>query len=117
MGIRFRRSKSLGPFRVTLGTQGLSFSAGVKGLRVTRRADGKTQVSAGIPGSGLYYTEVLKQGGNDKRQEPPAPARLPDEQQHRIAVPAQPSADESSLSAGQGVLAWLKTSVTRLFKR
>ncbi len=97
MGIRFRRSKNLGPFRVTLGLQGISFSAGIKGLRVTRRADGKTQVSAGIPGSGLYYTEVLKHAAHNGGQEPAAAEELLDGPNPRARglLPAVPAADDT----------------------
>lgn len=59
MGWRFRQSKKIGPFRVTASKSGLSYSGGIPGARYTVRADGKQQISIGIPGSGISYTEVL----------------------------------------------------------
>jgi hypothetical protein len=65
MGFRFRKSKKLGPFRFTMSNSGISSSVGGKGFRYTKRADGKTQISVGIPGSGLYYTETIKQNSSN----------------------------------------------------
>jgi hypothetical protein len=55
MAWRFRRRIGLLPgFRLNLGKRGVSFSAGVRGLRTTigRRASS----TVGLPGSGLSYT-------------------------------------------------------------
>ena len=60
MGIRFRKSVNFGPFRATISKSGISYSAGVAGARVTKRADGRIQTTAGIPGTGAYYTETHK---------------------------------------------------------
>lgn len=61
MGLRFRKSLKLGPFRVTLSKSGLSYSAGVKGLRVTKTAAGGVRTTASIPGTGISY--VKESGG------------------------------------------------------
>lgn len=58
MGWEFRKSLRLGPFRVTLSKRGLSYSAGVKGARVTKRVDGKVQRTFSIPGTGLSYRTI-----------------------------------------------------------
>ena len=58
MGLRFRKSKSLGPLKINVSKRGVGYSVGGKGFRVTKRADGKTQTTASIPGSGISYTSV-----------------------------------------------------------
>jgi hypothetical protein len=76
MGFQFRKSKKIGPFRITASGAGISFSAGVPGARVTKRADGRTQTTIGIPGSGLSH--VSRKGGarrnsrQDEAVSPPA---------------------------------------------
>lgn len=61
MGWRVRRSKKMGPVRVTASKSGLSYSIGGPGARYTVRSDGKQQVTVGIPGSGISYTETFGQ--------------------------------------------------------
>lgn len=56
MGMRFRKSKSFGPFRATLGKRGISTSVGGKGFRISKGSDGKIRSTVGIPGTGLSYT-------------------------------------------------------------
>lgn len=58
MGTRFRKSKKLGPVRVTISESGISTSVGVKGARITKRADGKIQTTTSIPGTGISHTTV-----------------------------------------------------------
>lgn len=58
MGLRFRKSINLGPFRATVSKSGVSYSAGSKFGRVTKRADGKTQTTATIPGTGISHVTV-----------------------------------------------------------
>ena len=41
------------------GKKGIGISAGTKGLRVSHGADGKTRVTASIPGTGISYQEVI----------------------------------------------------------
>lgn len=64
MGFRFRKSKKIGPFRVTLSKSGISASVGVKGFRVTKTASGRTRMTASIPGTGISY--VKETGGAKK---------------------------------------------------
>lgn len=59
MGWRIRRSKKIGPVRVTASKSGLSYSVGVPGARYTVRADGNQQVTMGIPSSGISYTQTV----------------------------------------------------------
>lgn len=70
MGFRFRKSMKIGPFRVTLSKSGISYSAGVKGLRVTKTASGAVRTTASIPGTGISY---VKQASG-KSQQAAAPA-------------------------------------------
>lgn len=59
MGLRFRKTYGKGPFRVTVSKSGLSYSAGVKGYRITKRADGRVQRTASIPGTGISHVKTL----------------------------------------------------------
>lgn len=67
MGWSYRKSKKIGPFRVTASKKGLSYSVGGKGFRVTKRADGKTQVSTSV--GGLRYTETIGSGKKQEKRE------------------------------------------------
>lgn len=58
MGLRFRKSVKMGPLRINFSKSGVGYSVGTKGYRVTKRADGKTQTTASIPGTGIAYTNV-----------------------------------------------------------
>lgn len=61
MGFRFRKSINLGGgVKLNFSKSGIGISAGVPGFRVTKRADGKTQTTVGIPGTGISYTTSSK---------------------------------------------------------
>ncbi|MER5823420.1 DUF4236 domain-containing protein [Streptomyces mirabilis] len=64
MGFSYRKSFKAGPLRVTASKSGISYSAGVKGLRVTKRANGRVQTTISAPGTGLRYTTGSSGGGN-----------------------------------------------------
>ena len=64
MGFRFKKSKKIGPFRVNVSKSGIGWSVGTKGFRYTKRADGKTQKTYSIPGTGISYVDV--KGKNKK---------------------------------------------------
>lgn len=64
MGFRFRKSKKIGPFRVNVSKSGIGWSVGTKGFRYTKRADGKTQKTYSMPGTGISYVDV--KGKNKK---------------------------------------------------
>ena len=64
MGVRFRRSVSLGKgvrFNVNKRSVGMSF--GVRGARYSANTSGRRTTSAGIPGSGLYAISSSSGGG------------------------------------------------------
>ncbi|MDQ3896906.1 MAG: DUF4236 domain-containing protein [Actinomycetota bacterium] len=54
MGLGFRRSKKLGPFRVTLTHRGLSGSVGAGPARVGRSTSGRRTTSFRL-GKGLFW--------------------------------------------------------------
>ena len=58
MGLRFRKSVKLGPFRATLSKSGVSTSVGVKGYRITKLANGKVMQTASVPGTGVSHVKV-----------------------------------------------------------
>lgn len=58
MGFRFRKSFGFGPFRTTISKSGISTSVGVKGARITKRADGKNQTTVSIPGTGISHVST-----------------------------------------------------------
>ena len=64
MGFRFRKSANIGPLRVNFSKSGVGYSVGGKGFRVTKRADGKTQATASVPGTGIAYTQVSGSGSS-----------------------------------------------------
>jgi hypothetical protein len=54
----FRRSKKLGPFRLTLSKRGVGVSVGRRPFRLTRTAAGRTNVT--VAGHGARWTRTLK---------------------------------------------------------
>jgi hypothetical protein len=62
MGFRFRRSIRILPgIRLNIGKRGVSTSIGVRGAHVTFGRTG-TRTTVGLPGSGLSYTQVRRDG-------------------------------------------------------
>ena len=59
MGLRFRKSFSIGPLRINISKSGIGFSLGVKGFRISRSAKGKMTATASLPGTGLSYVQDL----------------------------------------------------------
>ena len=74
MGFRFRKSFGFGPFRTTISKTGVSTSVGVKGARITKRADGKTQTTVSIPGTGIYHTSTASESKSAPKPAPASPA-------------------------------------------
>lgn len=66
MGFRFRKSKNLGPFRVTVSKSGVSTSFGGKGAQITKTASGKVRTTLSVPGTGISY--VTESGGGKKQK-------------------------------------------------
>jgi hypothetical protein len=77
VGFRLRKSIAIMPgVRMTFSKTGIGYSAGVKGYRITKRADGRTQRTVSLPGTGVSYvsTRGASQRGGPGR---PAPRRSP----------------------------------------
>lgn len=64
--VQFRRSKKIGPFRLTVSKSGLGISAGAGPLRISRGADGKVRRTIRLPGTGISDTKVI--GGHKPAQ-------------------------------------------------
>jgi hypothetical protein len=47
--VRYRKSKNIGPFRITMTQKGVSTSVGAGGFRISNRADGKVRRTIRIP--------------------------------------------------------------------
>jgi hypothetical protein len=60
VGFRYRKSFKAGPIRMTASKSGVSYSAGVKGARITKRADGRVQATASVPRTGARYTSTAR---------------------------------------------------------
>ncbi len=60
MGWRLRKSVGIGKlFRLNLSKSGLGFSLGIPGFRVSVGPDKKVRRTVGLPGTGIYNTEVI----------------------------------------------------------
>lgn len=71
MGYRYRKSFKIGPFRITFSKSGISYSFGWKGMRVTKRADGKTQTTVSVPGTGVSHVSTARGRQTDAPEHPP----------------------------------------------
>ena len=60
--VTFRKSKKVGPLRVTLSPRGVSTSAGVPGFRVSTNSRGEVRRTVSIPGTGIYDTKRVGGG-------------------------------------------------------
>lgn len=60
MGIRFRKSLKLSKHtRVNIGKNGIGYSIGTKGFRLSLGSDGKVRKTHSIPGTGISYTNTF----------------------------------------------------------
>jgi len=105
VGFSYRKSVKMGPFRMTASKSGISYSAGVKGARVTRRANGKVQTTLSVPGTGLRYTTTS--GTRRKARRTARPSAPP--ATRRVAAPARPARlrGRRSTTSPQVPPAWL----------
>lgn len=95
MGFRFRKSIKLMPgVRLNFSKSGVGVSAGVRGFRVTQRADGTLQRTVSIPGTGISNVQTL---GSSDRRGGPSPSRRATTQAVP-SVPAPPPAQASTVS-------------------
>lgn len=63
MGLFYRKSVKLGPFRVNLSGSGIGYSVGGKGFRVGTSARGRRYSAFSIPGTGVGYRSSSKDSG------------------------------------------------------
>jgi len=63
MGFTYRKSVSIGPFRVNVGRSGVGYSVGGKGFRTGVSSQGKRYSTFSVPGTGLGYRTEHKGRG------------------------------------------------------
>lgn len=106
MGFRLRKSiKILPGVRMTVGTGGIGYSVGGRGLRVTRHANGRVSRTVGLPGTGLSHTSTVRAART--RPAPPRPRTPPPAAPPAAAQPAAaPPAMRTPPRPGPNALAW-----------
>lgn len=67
MGLRWRKSMSIGPVRANLSNSGVGWSINLGLCRLGLNAQGRLYFSVGIPGTGLYYTTNINSVRNSPR--------------------------------------------------
>jgi hypothetical protein len=109
VGLSYRKSFKAGPVRVTASKSGISYSAGVKGARITKRADGRVQTTLSVPGTDLRYATKKaakrKTEGRRKRTGPPAMANSAPLPGHRSSALPYPPPTGTPPLAFKGYLA------------
>ena len=63
MGLFYRKSVKLGPFRVNLSGSGIGYSVGGRGFRVGKSSRGRNYTAFSIPGTGVGYRSSSKGSG------------------------------------------------------
>jgi tetratricopeptide (TPR) repeat protein len=88
VGFRLRKSITLVPgVRMTFSKTGIGYSVGVKGYRVTKRADGRTQRTASLPGTGVSYVSTRGSATRGSAMKAPSKRAAP----RRSPLPAPPA--------------------------
>ncbi|MET3861682.1 hypothetical protein ABIE38_002618 [Dietzia sp. 2505] len=90
--VSYRRSKKVGPFRITASKSGLGVSAGAGPLRLTRSAKGQYSRTVRVPGTGIYDTARLGSGATQSSssgasQQPPNSPQTPPPNNSRNFTP------------------------------
>ncbi|MCT2030230.1 hypothetical protein HMPREF3086_03930 [Dietzia sp. HMSC21D01] len=70
--VSFRRSKKVGPFRITASKSGLGISAGAGPVRVSRSPKGRYSRTLRVPGTGIYDTRRIGSGPSRAQRGPAA---------------------------------------------
>ena len=83
MGMRFRKSVKMGPFRINFSKSGVGWSVGNKYARYTRKANGGTRITTTLPGTGISHVEELgrSQGSAPRPSTVPVQASAPQERE------------------------------------
>ena len=63
MGLIYRKSINLGPFRVNLSGSGIGYYVGGRGFRVGKSSRGRNYTAFSIPGTGVGYRSSSKGSG------------------------------------------------------
>jgi hypothetical protein len=63
MGLFYRKSINLGPFRANLSGSGIGYSVGGRGFRVGKSSRGRNYTAFSIPGTGVGYRSSSKGSG------------------------------------------------------
>jgi len=106
MGIYFRKRRSLfgNLLSVNLSKSGVGLSVGVRGFRLGVSSSGRRYVTAGLPGSGIYYRHFTKRGRNSTKPEPAkpeiSPARAPASADASVLHPAHQQIHNAAYNAG-----------------
>jgi len=74
VGWSFRRSITLGPFRINFSKSGISYSFGMAGFRTGVNSQGRRYSSMSVPGTGLRYSKTHSSGSKKKKQSVDQPA-------------------------------------------
>lgn len=75
VGFRMRKSIKIAPgVRMNFSKSGIGYSAGVKGYRVTKRADGRIQRTASVPGTGISHVTTSGSSRTSSARRSPQPA-------------------------------------------
>lgn len=98
--VQYRKSKKVGPFRLTVSQRGISTSVGAGPLRVSRGADGKVRRTVRLPGTGIYDTKVV----GTRRQARSTAAAQPQAAQG-LSIPAA-TVISGVLFVFSGLVAW-----------
>ncbi len=78
MGFRVRKSFKIAPgVRMTVSPRGVSTSVGVKGVRVTRGADGRVTRTLSAPGTGISHTKTIRPAASGRSAVAAPPAAAP----------------------------------------
>lgn len=102
MAWRFRRSTKIGPFRFTATRRGFSTSVGVRGARIGVNSKGQIRATGGIPGTGIYDTEIIGHVGGTTPVHSEAPHQQVAHPANATPEPVQ-AAGRSGLS-GKGLV-------------
>ena len=62
MGLYYRKSIKLGPFRVNLSNKGVGYSVGGTGFRTGISGSGRRYTSFSLPGTGMGYRTTGSKG-------------------------------------------------------
>lgn len=121
MGWRWRKTFGRGPVRISMSRKGMGWSVGIPGLRFGRAPDGRTYMSQGIPGTGLYRIKFFPaakkpSSGGTPHPTPPAPTGAPTPRPQNLPTTPMPQPATTG-TAAPGPLVRMARAITRFFDR